>query len=675
MIVRTFTVLAVCLMLAGAGTAQAAPTAAQKCQASKNAAAGKYAACRERAEAKLASTGNTAAFDAAIAKCETRYQTAWNKAEQKAVDAGSSCTTTNDQTVVQGVTDDFTDSVAQYLGGAAFPDCPGNLATCNSDLTTCNGNLSTCNAGTAAAADVLSGKTFSSGAGLGIAGTMPNNGAVTLTPTTTDQAIAAGYHNGSGKCAGDPDLVSGNIKSGVNLFGINGDPNVVNTNSGDAVAGDLLSGKIAWVSGAQVTGAMPNNGAVTVTPGTVDQAIAAGYHNGSGKVVGDADLVSGNIRSGVNLFGVTGSPSVVETNTGTAAADDLLGGKTAYVNGSLVTGTVPAGSNVNGPNGSSTFTIPDGLYAGSKTATANDANLVAGNIKSGTSIFGVAGSSNVVDTAGATASAADMASGETAYVNGSLVTGTVAAGTNVNGPNGLQTFTIPDGLYRSSRTATANDTNLVGGNIVTGVSILGVAGTQPPSQPLKTGQTTAYGTGSDGDLQKGDARSFTDNGNGTITDNKTGLMWEKKDQATGGIHNYANTYTWSGSSYGSGNVMDGTVTSTFLAALNTPPCFAGYCDWRIPNRFELESIQNLGNPTPTVDAAFNTSCATSCTVDGAGGTTKCSCTYAAYYWTSSTQLYNPAIVSSAWAVRFDNGYVTAYTKNLSFYVRAVRGGS
>ena len=79
-----------------------------------------------------------------------------------------------------------------------------------------------------------------------------------------------------------PDLVSGNIKSGVNLFGVNGNSNVVDTSSGDAAAGDLLSGKIAWVDGAQVTGTMPNNGAVTLTPATTNQTIAAGYHNGAG---------------------------------------------------------------------------------------------------------------------------------------------------------------------------------------------------------------------------------------------------------------------------------------------------------------------------------------------------------------------------------------------------------
>ena len=46
----------------------------------------------------------------------------------------------------------------------------------------------------------------------------------------------------------------------------------------------------------------------------------------------------------------------------------------------------------------------------------------------------------------------------------------------------------------------------------------------------KTGQTTCYATGDDGDLEKGVAwpnPRFTDNGNGTVTDNLTGLIWLK----------------------------------------------------------------------------------------------------------------------------------------------------
>jgi cysteine-rich repeat protein len=68
-----------------------------------------------------------------------------------------------------------------------------------------------------------------------------------------------------------------------------------------------------------------------------------------------------------------------------------------------------------------------------------------------------------------------------------------------------------------------------------------------------TGRTTCWntagaviscaGTGQDGDLQKGSALAYVDNGDGTITDSNTGLMWEKLS-ADGTIHDWNNLYTW-----------------------------------------------------------------------------------------------------------------------------------
>ncbi len=184
----------------------------------------------------------------------------------------------------------------------------------------------------------------------------------------------------------------------------------------------------------------------------------------------------------------------------------------------------------------------------------------------------------------------------------------------------------------------------------------------PLAEPLQTGQTTAYGTGSDGDLQNGVARSYTDNGDGTITDNTTGLMWEKKDQS-GGIHDWGNTYTWGMTS--SPYTMNGTMVTTFLATLNAGAGFAGHTDWRIPNRFELESLVNLQNVNPAVDAAFDASCASNCTV------LTCSCTDRFYYWSSTTYQGFP---SYAWGVDFNVGDVDGLSKSTGYYVRAVRGG-
>ena len=55
------------------------------------------------------------------------------------------------------------------------------------------------------------------------------------------------------------------------------------------------------------TGTMPDNGAEDFTPTTTSQLISAGYHNGSGTVEGDGDLIAGNIKSGADIFGVAGS--------------------------------------------------------------------------------------------------------------------------------------------------------------------------------------------------------------------------------------------------------------------------------------------------------------------------------------------------------------------------------
>lgn len=162
--------------------------------------------------------------------------------------------------------------------------------------------------GDAVAANVLAGKKFSNDSDTGIEGTMPNNGSVIITPGTVNKPIAKGYHDGNGYVAGDPDLISANIKSGANIFGIAGNPNVVDTSAGDALAEHMLSGKKAYVDGALVTGNIPNKAAATITPGTTNQTIAAGqYLSGIQTILGDADLIAANILSGKNIFGVAGS--------------------------------------------------------------------------------------------------------------------------------------------------------------------------------------------------------------------------------------------------------------------------------------------------------------------------------------------------------------------------------
>ena len=110
------------------------------------------------------------------------------------------------------------------------------------------------------------------------------------------------------------------------------------TTGATAASGDILTGKSAFIGNGFVAGSMPNNGAVSGSISKADgtYAIPAGFHSGEEQ----AKLVSGNIKAGVTVLGVSGKSSVVDTGDATAAAGTIISGKTAYVNGTKVTGSL-----------------------------------------------------------------------------------------------------------------------------------------------------------------------------------------------------------------------------------------------------------------------------------------------------------------------------------------------
>lgn len=159
-------------------------------------------------------------------------------------------------------------------------------------------------------------------------------------------------------------------------------------------------------------------------------------------------------------------------------------------------------------------------------------------------------------------------------------------------------------------------------------------------------------------LDKADAKAtasgtscrFIDNGDQTLSDLDTGLMWEKKD-TSGGDHDQGNTYTWNSSS---GSAANGTAFTSFLSSLNGANDgvgFAGNTDWRLPTIEELQGIVDLSH-TPTIDPAFGITAGFS-------------------YWSRTNKV---ADGFQAQDLNFGSGTSGTAAKSGAERVRAVRGG-
>lgn len=248
----------------------------------------------------------------------------------------------------------------------------------------------------------------------------------TVTPTKKQQAIApdSGYYGLSGvTVAAIPDAYQ-------------------DVSSVTAEAADVLTGKVyVTAEGEIVAGTMSNNGAVskTLDVTTITYTIPKGYHNGDGKVTivleektvtptKSAQTISPT--AGKVLSKVTVDPipdNFIDTTDADAVAANILDGKTAYISGVKVEGTmVDNGAKTAELDAGGSYTIPVGYHDGSGTITAK---------------------SLASQTVG-TATSADLMVGETAWVDGEQITGSIANNGTVDGTiDGLSvtSFTIPVG--------------------------------------------------------------------------------------------------------------------------------------------------------------------------------------------------------------------------------------
>lgn len=347
------------------------------------------------------------------------------------------------------------------------------------------------------ASDVLSGKVAYGSTGK-ITGTMtkvPSEEEV-LDKNTTSYDIPQGFHDGTGSVSIVPQTLQ-----------------VTPTTQSQQLNPD--SGKVI----------------TQVNVGAVDASI-------------DSNISAGNIKKDVTILGVTGTlEQGIDTTDATATAGDILDTKTAYVKGQKITGTIPFIEVENQvlDAGNTSYQIPNGYHSGLTTVSvvlqtkevtpskesqniiantgklinqitvspvtaAIDSNIVAGNIKDGVTILGVEGTLvEGTDTSDATATAAQIVSGATAYVKGSKITGTLvpldtsdadATAANIDSGktayvNGVKITGTSTKIDTSSANALASDilsgkTAYVNGSLVTGSITSKAAQTYTPSNQEQT---------------------------------------------------------------------------------------------------------------------------------------------------------------------------------------------
>jgi len=375
------------------------------------------------------------------------------------------------------------------------------------------------------------------------------------------------------------------VGTGRTLADIQGRLPVADTTNG-ALAEDVLQGKTFWGLRTDGTWGLKNGSKAVLALDPASTVMPTGYYAATNLATVDGDLAAANIKSGVTIFGVSGS--LIQA-TGNASPQQVLSGSTfSNSTGVGLIGTMPnIGSFTVYPT-TSDIVIPEGYHDGTGYVPG-EPNLTPRNIRTGKTIFGVAG--NLVDRA--LAKRVNKTGQVDCWDSSGIVVPCFDAGTGIG--------TGQDGEFQY--------------------------GIDPAISPT-IGVTGAYNTPPWTGIR------FTVNGDGTVTDNLTALVWHKNATLKG-------TVTWQGA-------LD------YVVALNHIKG-AAITDWRLPNINELHSLVDLTRKNPALPAPNPfTSVQLS-------------------YWSSTS---DPGDTAVAWYVSMADGSVNSDKKSISkvYSVWPVRGG-
>lgn len=273
-------------------------------------------------------------------------------------------------------------------------------------------------------------------------------------------------------------LTADKIKEGESILGITGTlKSGIDTSDATATSTDIIASKTAYVNGKKVTGELAVQGlkqleaniaAVGESLDGTSSAYVLVFRNDltSKQIINsttslqselpfsdivrmESDLKPENIKSGKTIVGVRGSLESLDTSDATAEAIDIAEGKTAYVNGKKIEGSVMKAETFTFPSDEirldgdiklfATSNLPDPIMIapfdefGTLKAMMEiryddlikELKLTPDKLVKGNKVLGVEGTAEVLDTSDADATPNDILIGKTAYVKGEKIEGSV----------------------------------------------------------------------------------------------------------------------------------------------------------------------------------------------------------------------------------------------------------
>ena len=120
-------------------------------------------------------------------------------------------------------------------------------------------------------------------------------------------------------------LTAEKITKGTTVMGVTGTAETLDTSDATVAAIDIRADKTAYANGKKVVGTMPEYNSQTITPSATTQTLTNGYYTNL-KIMGDPDLTAENIKKGVSIFNIVGTleTTITEGTETVVTADTLI---------------------------------------------------------------------------------------------------------------------------------------------------------------------------------------------------------------------------------------------------------------------------------------------------------------------------------------------------------------